>query len=59
MHANDEVLTAEEAAELLKVSKKTVLRHAREGGIPGAKLGRVWRFSRRELLDLVTAREAS
>lgn len=59
MNSNDEVLTPDEAAQLLKVSKKTLLRHAREGQVPGVKLGRVWRFRRCELLDLLTTPEAS
>lgn len=46
-----EVLTTTEAAELLQISTKTLLRLAREGELPGNKLGRSWRFARRELLD--------
>lgn len=59
MGPQDEVLTPDEAAQLLKVSKKTLLRHARAGDIPGVKLGRVWRFRRSELLDLVTTTRAA
>ncbi len=59
MEPKDEVLTPDEAAQLLKVSKKTLLRHARDGEIPGVKLGRMWRFRRSELLELVTTREPS
>ena len=59
MGPQDEVLTPDEAALLLKVSKKTLLRHAREGEIPGTKLGRVWRFRRSELLALLTTQEES
>lgn len=59
MDSNDEVLTPDEAAQLLKVSKKTLLRHARDGQVPGVKLGRVWRFRRSELLDLLTTPGAS
>lgn len=54
----DEVLTADEAARLLKLSKKTVLRLARDGTIPGNKIGRVWRFRRSQLLDILSARRA-
>lgn len=57
MDLHDEVLTPDEAALLLKVSKKTLLRHAREGEVPGTKLGRVWRFRRSELLALLTRGE--
>ena len=59
MDSKDEVLTPDEAAQLLKVSKKTLLRHARDGQVPGVKLGRVWRFRRSELLDRLTNPEAS
>ena len=59
MDPNDEVLTAEEAAHLLKVSKKTLLRYARDGQVPGTKLGRVWRFRRSDMLDRLATREVS
>jgi len=45
-----DVLTAEEAAALLRVSTKTLLALAREGELPGEKVGRAWRFLRPELL---------
>ena len=45
-----EVLTADEAAELLRVSTKTILALAREGTLPGEKVGRAWRFLRSDLL---------
>jgi excisionase family DNA binding protein len=48
-----EVLTAEEAADLLRVSTKTVLTLARDGNLPGEKVGRAWRFLRSDLLDYV------
>jgi excisionase family DNA binding protein len=48
-----EVLTTEEAADLLRVSTKTVLALAREGSLPGEKVGRAWRFVRADLLDYV------
>lgn len=49
------VLTAEEAAALLRVSTKTLLREARDGHVPGQKVGRSWRFSRVELLARLAA----
>lgn len=56
MQEDAEVLTAEEAAALLRVSTKTVLALARDGAIPGEKVGRAWRFLRSELLDYVGGR---
>ncbi|MFP5328264.1 MAG: helix-turn-helix domain-containing protein [Acidimicrobiia bacterium] len=47
---SEAVLTAEQAAQLLKVSTKTVLRLARQGELPAHKVGRSWRFSRAALL---------
>ena len=47
---DDEVLTADEAAALLKVSAQTVLKESREGRLPGIKVGREWRYSRLALL---------
>jgi len=48
-----EVLTTEEAAELLRVSTKTVLNLAQKGVLPGEKVGRAWRFLRSDLLEYV------
>jgi excisionase family DNA binding protein len=46
----DEILTADEAAALLKVSTKTLLRLARRRELPASKVGRSWRFVRWDLL---------
>lgn len=51
MAEDAEVLTTEEAAELLRVSTKTVLSLARDGTLPGEKVGRAWRFLRVDLLN--------
>lgn len=48
-----EVLTTEEAAGLLSVSSKTILALARDGAIPGEKVGRASRFLRSDLLEYV------
>jgi excisionase family DNA binding protein len=45
-----EVLTPEEAAELLQVDPDVVLDLARGGGLPGRELGGEWRFARAALL---------
>ena len=46
----DEILTLEEVAKYLKLQPQTVYKWAQEGNIPGAKLGKEWRF-RRRILD--------
>lgn len=43
-------MTLEEVAKYLKLQPQTVYKWAQEGQIPGAKLGKEWRF-RRRILD--------
>ena len=50
-NGEDQVLNADEAAELLRVSVQTVLKESREGNLPGTKVGREWRYSRRALMN--------
>lgn len=49
MVRKDEVLTLEELAEYLKLSTSTVYKLVGEGKIPGNKIGRHWRFSRKAI----------
>jgi excisionase family DNA binding protein len=50
-----EVLTIEEAAELLGVSIKTFNKVLHSESLPGRKIGREWKFSRRALIDWIGA----
>lgn len=45
-HQNQNVLTIDELAEYLKISKSTLYKLAQEGKVPGQKVGRHWRFHR-------------
>ena len=47
---HDQILTIEELAIYLKVSKSTLYKLVQEGKVPGQKVGRHWRF-RREVID--------
>jgi excisionase family DNA binding protein len=47
---DDEIMTLEEVAEYLKLKPQTVYKWAQENQIPGAKLGKEWRF-RKSILD--------
>jgi excisionase family DNA binding protein len=40
------VLTIDELAEYLKISKSTLYKLAQEGALPSQKVGRHWRFHR-------------
>jgi excisionase family DNA binding protein len=55
----DEILTATEAAALLKVHKRTVYRLAEQGIIPGNRIGHRWRFNRTNILALVSKTEGA
>ena len=44
------VLTIDDLAEYLKISKSTLYKLAQEGAVPGQKVGRHWRFHR-EAID--------
>jgi excisionase family DNA binding protein len=45
----DVVLTIDELAEYLKLSKSTLYHFARRGVVPGHKIGRHWRFHRQAI----------
>jgi len=50
-----DVLTADEAADYLRVSRKTLYRLVSAGKIPGQKVGRSWRFRRADLVAFLGA----
>lgn len=43
---NDAVMTIDELAKYMKLSKSTLYHFARDGKIPGVKIGRHWRFNK-------------
>ncbi len=52
-----EIVNADEAALILGISKRLLLKLARQGEIPGKKLGREWRFLRSALRNSLAAGE--
>lgn len=54
LSANDSLLTAIEAARLLRVSKMTVYRLIHDGEIPALRIGRSFRIPKSELQAYVT-----
>jgi excisionase family DNA binding protein len=46
----EEVLTSDEAADLLRSDTATVIAMAEDGKLPGRKVGDEWRFTRSALL---------
>ena len=51
----DEVMTAREVADLLRMPTSTVHELARRGVLPARRLGRTWRFLRPELEELLAS----
>ena len=50
----EEVLTAEEVAEYLRIHPYTLRRLARAGKLPGFKIGGQWRFNKEEMQKWMT-----
>ena len=50
----EQIMTASQVAELLQVHLRTVYKLARRGMIPGRKFGGGWRFSREEILKMIS-----
>ena len=44
-----EILTIDQVAQFMQLSRDTVYRLAAKGKLPGRKVGRVWRFHRRAI----------
>ena len=51
---NSDILTVDETAELLKISRSSVYKLAQEGKIPAQKVGRHWRFYRPNILKWIS-----
>ena len=49
----DEIMTAREVADLLKMPVSTIYQLARRGDLPARRLGRTWRFLRPRLEELL------
>ncbi len=48
-----EIMTPKEVANYLKMSVLTVYKHAKEGIIPGFRVGNSWRFDKSKIDDLL------
>ena len=48
-----DILTVDEAAELLKIPRSSVYKLAQQGKIPAKKVGRHWRFHRLTLVNWI------
>lgn len=53
----DKLMNVEEVAEYLRVKPSTVYEWAKQGNIPTAKVGRLWRFERDDIEAWVKSRK--
>ncbi len=53
------VLTIDELAEYLKISKSTLYKLAQEGSVPGQKVGKHWRFHKDTVDEWLCQRKRS
>jgi len=49
----DEIMTMDELADYLKISKSTLYKLAVENKLPGAKIGKRWRFHKDAIDDWI------
>jgi len=55
----DDILTARQAQEILKVDRITIYRMINDGRLKGNKIGQQWRFSRSDVEDLLNGLKLS
>jgi excisionase family DNA binding protein len=54
LNSESSILTADEVAEYLKLSKITVYKLAKDGSIPGFRVGGSWRFSKSNIEKMMS-----
>ena len=55
----EEILTASQVANLLQIHPRTVYKLVKQGSLPGRKFGGGWRFSRSEIITMISPQGAS
>ena len=53
--SDNTLMTVDEVAEFLRLKPETIRSMARRGDLPGIKLGRVWRFRRTSISQILEA----
>ena len=52
-----EIMTPKEVAKYLKMSVLTVYKHAKQGTIPGFRVGNSWRFDKKKIDEVLLGEE--
>lgn len=53
----NEILTVQEVANYLRVSRVTIWRWCKQGVLPASRIGRNWRINREDLLMMLESTE--
>jgi excisionase family DNA binding protein len=53
----EDILTASQVARLLQVHPRTVYKLVKQGALPGRKFGGGWRFSKSEIMLMISPQE--
>lgn len=51
---NAQIMTVEEVAKFLQLSKITIYKLVKKGKIPGFRIGNSWRFRKDTVLDIIS-----
>ena len=54
---SSQIMTVEEVAEFLKLSKITVYKLVKKGDLPGFRVGNSWRFRRETIAGIVSKQQ--
>ena len=53
-----QIMTVEEVAAFLKLSKITVYKLVKKGQIPGFRVGNSWRFRKEDIVEAISRQQA-
>lgn len=56
---SDKLMTIKETCDYLNIAKPTLYLHARAGKIPAVKVGKKWRFDKKEIKDFLKKQRRS
>jgi excisionase family DNA binding protein len=51
---DSQIMTVEEVAEFLKLSKITIYKLVKKGQLPGFRVGNSWRFRKDKILEIIS-----
>jgi len=55
---DSQIMTVEEVADFLKLSKITIYKLVKKGQLPGFRVGNSWRFRKDKILDIISKQSA-